>query len=99
MRQLKTLNKLQKLYLQETKLTDEGLKPLSGLPRLEALDLEKTEVTDEGIKELRELKELQTLDLSQTNVRVLETGNYLFSQEPSWMPAPKRRSQWRFGNA
>jgi hypothetical protein len=45
---------LQWLYLDDTGITDAGLKHLVGLTRLQELDLHGTHVTDEGIAKLQE---------------------------------------------
>ncbi len=64
------------LYLDDTKVTDEGLKELAGLKSLQALVLSETPVTDAGLKALAELKSLQSLDLDVTGIleRAKELG-------------------------
>src|SRR5207253_160541 len=57
--------------LDNTKVTDAGLKVLKELKSLQFLDL-GDKVTDAGLKELRELKNLQTLYLNGT--KVTDTG-------------------------
>jgi hypothetical protein len=42
------------LCLNETKVTEAGLKELKGLTNLQYLDLRDTQVTEAGLKELRE---------------------------------------------
>jgi hypothetical protein len=44
---------LQSLDLQETNVTDAGLKHLRGLTQLDSLDLRKTKVTDAGVANLQ----------------------------------------------
>ena len=56
------------LGLDETKMTDAGLKELAGLKSLQALYLAGTRVTDAGLKEVAGLKSLQTLDVRRTKV-------------------------------
>src|SRR5262245_12750809 len=56
------------VYLNWTRITDAGLKPLKELNHLRSLELCATQVTDEGIKELKGLKRLQRLDLSGTKI-------------------------------
>jgi hypothetical protein len=51
-----------------TKITDAGLKELSGLKNLQALDAAKTPVTGAGLTELAGLERLQELDLTDSGV-------------------------------
>jgi hypothetical protein len=44
---------LQKLYMNDTKITDSGLKNLGALKRLQILGLRLTKVTDAGALELK----------------------------------------------
>jgi hypothetical protein len=44
---------LQSLRLNNTRITDAGLKELAGLKQLQELDLDNTRVTDKGRKELQ----------------------------------------------
>ena len=59
---------LQYLYLNDTKVTDAGLKHLSELKALKELGLSSTKVTDAGLKHLVGLKALESLDLRDTKV-------------------------------
>src|SRR5437868_6633691 len=54
--------------LDNTKVTDAGLKELKEVKSLQTLYLSVTAVTDAGLKELKELKNLQTLYLNGTKV-------------------------------
>jgi internalin A len=54
--------------LQESKVSDVGLKALAGFKNLNSLDISHTAVTDAGLKELRSFKKLASLDLSKTSV-------------------------------
>jgi hypothetical protein len=56
------------VHLDDTHVTDAGLKELAALKQLRELTLWSTNVTDEGLKELASLKQLQRLDLVLTNV-------------------------------
>ena len=56
------------LYLDNSKITDKGLKQIGTLISLTTLSLSDTIVTDEGIKELRTLKSLTYLVLYNTDV-------------------------------
>lgn len=61
----------QPIYLVDltgTKVTDAGLKKLSGLTNLTILNLQGTEVTDAGLKSLAEHKNLSQLNLNATRV-------------------------------
>ena len=54
--------------MNETLITDESLKALSGLQKLNVVILRNTHVTDEGIYALRELPKLERLDLRGTRI-------------------------------
>ena len=56
------------VVLYNTRVTDVGLKELTGLKHLRALNLNDTTVTDVGLKEVKELKSLQLLDLGHTKI-------------------------------
>ena len=56
------------LYLQGTRITDDGLKQLSGLKNLQILHLEETGVTDAGLNHLTGLVNLKHLYLTDTKV-------------------------------
>ena len=56
------------LELEQTDVTDAGLKELSGLINLEKLDLNQVKVTNAGIKELAPFKKLRELNLWGTKV-------------------------------
>src|SRR5262245_65626816 len=54
------------VHLDETAVTDEGLKQLKELKSLQTLVLRHTKVTDAGLKELKERKSLQVSQLGRT---------------------------------
>jgi len=54
--------------LQYTKLKDEDLVHLKGLPRLEVVNLTFTRVTDDGLEHLKELKTLKLVNLDETRI-------------------------------
>ncbi len=54
--------------LVRTKVTDAGLKSLSGYENLRRLDLTRTKVSSAGLSALSSLKRLETLNLTATNV-------------------------------
>ena len=61
------LNSLSELKLNDTKITDNGLKHFRGQPNLRKLDLSRTQVTDAGLKNLT-LCGLERLDLGDTAI-------------------------------
>jgi hypothetical protein len=61
-------DRVRDLRLDNTKVTDTGLKELKGFKSLHILLLGGTKVTDEGLKELVGLKTLRSLDLRGTKV-------------------------------
>jgi len=65
---LAKLEKLERLYLAHTKVTDAGLKQIAGLTALRILSLEATAVTDAGLAELKPLVNLETLFLNETQI-------------------------------
>ena len=60
--------KLRIFILQESHVTDAGLKQLEKHVALQYLHLGTCEITDDGLKELRTLKNLSTLTLINTNI-------------------------------
>jgi hypothetical protein len=85
---LRLLNRLEMLGLEDNPLTDAGLRHLSDLPGLKTLDLSRTNVSDAGIEEIAKLKSLEFLDVSETSVT--EQG-----VEELQLAAPKCRVFWR----
>ena len=59
---------LERLHLDQTRVTDDGLSRLSHLRRIEYLNLRGTAVTDKGLASLRALPRLRSLYLWQTAV-------------------------------
>ncbi len=59
---------LTRLYLSGTRITDDGLKHLTGLTKLEQLYLVETDITDAGLVHLRGLSSLKKLYLTETRV-------------------------------
>ena len=59
---------LEKLYLQKTGITDEGLSHLSGAKTLRYLNLYGTQITDDGLDHLEYLDSLKSLFLWETGV-------------------------------
>jgi Leucine-rich repeat (LRR) protein len=53
------------LNLDNTRITDEGLKHLAGMTQLEELNLSNTQVTDAGVASLAKFRALKTLKLNQ----------------------------------
>ena len=56
------------VQLNDTQVTDAGLKHLKGLTQLQALLLNHTQVTDAGLEHLKRLTQLQGLSLNSTHV-------------------------------
>jgi hypothetical protein len=65
---LKGLTSLERLYLDDTQVTDAGLVNLSGLRNLEYLSLESTKVIGPGLTHLKDLPNLAILDLCYTDI-------------------------------
>ena len=57
-----------KVVLEDSKVTDAGLRELAGFKQLQSLNLNGTEVTDRGMMELVGFKQLQSLTLWGTGV-------------------------------
>lgn len=64
----KELPNLNKLHLEQTAITDQGLSSLAGLQYLEYLNLYQTKVTDAGLQHLKSLPNLRSVYLWQTAV-------------------------------
>jgi hypothetical protein len=69
---LKGLDKLQKLTLNNTKITDAGLAHVEGLTSLQKLYLVDTGISDTGLERLKGLTNLQILSLVGT--QITDTG-------------------------
>jgi Leucine-rich repeat (LRR) protein len=66
---LEGFDRLRELDLSDSKVTDEGLKPLADLPALASLRLKNTRITDAGFKaSLADKESLTRLDLTGTAV-------------------------------
>ena len=75
---VKDLQNLRDLGLQEAKITNDGMKSLSGLVHLQKLSLSQTHVGDAGLEHLRTLAELRCLRLADTAI----TGMGLAALKP-----------------
>ena len=62
------LDKVTRIHLHTTKITDAGLKEVAKLQQLTHLYLGDTQITDEGLKEVAKLKKLTILYLYGTKV-------------------------------
>jgi hypothetical protein len=62
------LAKVTILILNDTKITDAGLKEIAKLQRLELLYLNFTKITDAGLKDIAKLQKLTHLSLSYTKI-------------------------------
>ncbi len=65
---VKDMPHLNRLYLEQTAITDKGLAALANLQYLEYLNLYQTKLTDAGLVHLRNLPNLRSLYLWQTGV-------------------------------
>ena len=64
---VKVLTNLERLYLDDTQITDAGLVHLAGLSNLKDLNLDSTQVTDAGLVHLKGLTKLTGLSLGYPN--------------------------------
>ena len=64
------------MKLRATRITDNGLKCISGLENMEFLDLSETQVTDAGLRHLSKLTKLSELHLWNTRVTEQEAGEF-----------------------
>ena len=55
-------------YMDGTKITDQGLKPLGGLHRLKSLHIESNKITDKGLAHLKGLTELEALSFPSSQI-------------------------------
>ena len=62
------LEKVLWLYMDESQITDAGLKEVAKLQKLEVLYLNNTKITDAGLKEVAKLQKLEELDLRGSEV-------------------------------
>ncbi|MCI0703481.1 MAG: hypothetical protein L0241_20570 [Planctomycetia bacterium] len=67
-RELRGLENLTTLHLDQTKLTDSGAKEIAKLSSLNSLDLTGTTITDASLRELVALKRLTSLTLPYTKI-------------------------------
>lgn len=65
---LRGLDQLQVLDVENSEVSDKGLRHLAELTELRSLDLHGTQITDEGLTHLSKLKNLQVLNLAGTQV-------------------------------
>ncbi|MDA1014941.1 MAG: protein translocase subunit SecD [Planctomycetota bacterium] len=68
------MKKVEQIDLANTKITDEGLKYLSGLKSLQILNLSRTDITDAGLKQLTDLPRLRSLSIGDTKVTDASVG-------------------------
>ncbi len=65
---LRYLTNLEKLHIDDTGISDDGLVHLDGLTRLRVLTLSNTEITWRGVGHLGDLTKLEQLRFSQTPI-------------------------------
>jgi len=61
-------NKIQRLFLRATAITDDSLAQLSGYLDLRELDLSGTSIGDDGLAAIARLEKIEALSLSRTEV-------------------------------
>jgi len=59
---------LERLFLKGTRISNRGLRELSGLTNLRYLSLARTKITDEGLAYLKSMPRLEMLELSDTDI-------------------------------
>ena len=59
---------LERLWINGTRITDDGLAALSNLEHLRLLDISDTEISDAGLRHLETIESLETVTANQTNV-------------------------------
>ena len=62
------LEKVIRLDLDRTQITDVGLKDVAKLQQLRYIDLTETQITDAGLKEVAKLQKLEGLNLRETQI-------------------------------
>jgi Leucine-rich repeat (LRR) protein len=78
---LADLPHLERLYLANTPVTDEGLRHIASLCRLKRMSLWQTRITDAGIVHLAGLTDLEVLDIHDT--RLTEAALQHFREHPN----------------
>ena len=63
-----SLKEITDLSLEETQITEEGIRYISKLPKLEWLNLYKTKINNQSLKEIAKIKSLKLLPIGSTNV-------------------------------
>jgi hypothetical protein len=66
--ELRALPKLNRILLENTRVTDAGLSAVSELVQLSCLRLDGTAITDAGVSQIRHLTKMRELGLARTNV-------------------------------
>jgi hypothetical protein len=61
-----------KISFRLSKVTDDDLACLEGLPRIALLDLQATEITDAGVEHILKIHKLERIDIKRTGIT--ETG-------------------------
>ncbi|MFO1093656.1 MAG: hypothetical protein U0992_10135 [Planctomycetaceae bacterium] len=64
----RNLRGIERLYLDETQITNVGLLHLRGLSSLKLLSLDNTGITDDGLAVLSKFKSLESLSLKGTGI-------------------------------
>ncbi|MBN2313863.1 MAG: hypothetical protein JXM79_08025, partial [Sedimentisphaerales bacterium] len=62
------LRNLEWLFLEDTKITDNGIKKIESLPKLTTLHVSRTSLTDQALDSIIKMKTLQRLKLNETKI-------------------------------
>ena len=81
------LESLERLWIEDTAVTDAGLSHLKGLTRLTFLSLSHTNVSDAGLVHLRGLSQLEDIDVQGTQV----TAAGIRELRSGWLPRLRRK--------
>jgi hypothetical protein len=68
-----------KISFRLTKVTDDDLACLEGLPKIALLDLQATEITDAGVEHILKIRKLERIDIKRTGIT--ETGRDRLKQQ------------------
>ena len=77
------------LELDDTAITDAGLKNISVLTSLQRLSLSGTAITDAGLQALKGLSRLRHLTVKRTKVTAAGTSSFQQANSRAWPVLPK----------
>lgn len=67
-----------KILFRQTKITDDDLTCLEGLPRIALLDLQATDISDAGVEHILKIRKLERIDIKRT--KITDEGRNLLKQ-------------------